>query len=87
MSGLDNFLGNRYVEFIPVSLATADRFGRIAASLRRKGTPIRFYRISPDGGGSRGACCKFRASEGLTPHYRAVRMWSFGISVTVPDLA
>lgn len=29
-----------YVELVPVTLTTADRFGRIAASLRVKGTPI-----------------------------------------------
>jgi predicted nucleic acid-binding protein len=40
MADLKAFLDNPYVEFLPVSLTTADRFGRIAASLRRKGTPI-----------------------------------------------
>ena len=34
---LDQFLGNHFVEFIPVSYTTADRFGRIAALLRKKG--------------------------------------------------
>ncbi len=37
---LDAFLANPYVSFLPVGLATADRFGRIAAALRRKGTPL-----------------------------------------------
>ena len=37
---LEDFLGNRFVEFLPVSCTTADRFGRIAASLRQKGTPL-----------------------------------------------
>ncbi len=40
ISELEAFLKNPYVEFLPVSLTTADRFGRIAASLRRKGTPL-----------------------------------------------
>jgi len=40
MGDLEAFLENAYVEFLPVSLTTADRFGRIAASLRRKGTPL-----------------------------------------------
>jgi predicted nucleic acid-binding protein len=40
MADLKAFLDNPYVEFLPVSLTTADRFGRIAASLRRKGTLI-----------------------------------------------
>lgn len=37
---LEEFLDNPYVEFLPVTLTTADRFGRIAAQLRRKGKPI-----------------------------------------------
>jgi tRNA(fMet)-specific endonuclease VapC len=37
---LDRFLENPFVEFLPVSYTTADRFGRIAASLRKKGTPM-----------------------------------------------
>jgi len=37
MRDLEDFLDNRHVELLPVSLTTADRFGRIAASLRRKG--------------------------------------------------
>jgi tRNA(fMet)-specific endonuclease VapC len=34
------FLERPLVTFLPVTLTTADRFGRIAAELRRKGTPI-----------------------------------------------
>lgn len=34
------FLDNPYVSVLPVSLVTADRFGRIGASLRAKGRPI-----------------------------------------------
>jgi tRNA(fMet)-specific endonuclease VapC len=37
---LESFLANRFVERIPVTLTTADRFGRIAANLRAKGIPI-----------------------------------------------
>lgn len=37
---LQTFLGSPYVDFVPVSFETADRFGRIAGGLRRKGTPI-----------------------------------------------
>jgi tRNA(fMet)-specific endonuclease VapC len=37
---LEDFLASAYVSFLPVTLVTADRFGRIAASLRRKGRPI-----------------------------------------------
>lgn len=37
---LEAFLENAYVEFLAVSLTTADRFGRIAASLRQKGAPL-----------------------------------------------
>jgi tRNA(fMet)-specific endonuclease VapC len=40
MGDLEAFLENAYVEFLAVSLTTADRFGRIAASLRLKGTPL-----------------------------------------------
>jgi tRNA(fMet)-specific endonuclease VapC len=40
ISELDRFLENPFVEFLPVSYTTADRFGRIAASLRKKGTPM-----------------------------------------------
>ena len=34
------FLDSPAVEFVPVTLTTADRFGRIAAVLRRQGRPI-----------------------------------------------
>ena len=37
---LEDFLGNPFVVFLPVSYATADRYGRIAALLKRNGTPI-----------------------------------------------
>jgi predicted nucleic acid-binding protein len=37
---LDDFLLSAYVSLLPVTLVTADRFGRIATSLRRKGRPI-----------------------------------------------
>ena len=37
---LQLFLDNPYVDFVPVSLATADRYARVAASLRAKGRPI-----------------------------------------------
>ena len=37
---LEVFLTSPAVEFLPLTLTTADRFGRIAATLRRKGTPI-----------------------------------------------
>ena len=40
MAELDAFLENPYVSVIPVTLTTADRFARIAAALRAKGTPI-----------------------------------------------
>jgi tRNA(fMet)-specific endonuclease VapC len=40
MGDLQAFLENAYVEFLAVSLTTADRFGRIAASLRQKRTPL-----------------------------------------------
>ncbi len=40
MADLEAFLEDRHVEFLSVSLTTADRFGRIAAALRRKGTPL-----------------------------------------------
>jgi tRNA(fMet)-specific endonuclease VapC len=40
MKDLSDFLENPYVHFLPVSLATSDRFGRIAAALRRKGAPM-----------------------------------------------
>lgn len=37
---LNAFLDSAYVEFLPVTRATADRYGFVAAALRRKGTPI-----------------------------------------------
>ena len=37
---LEAFLDNPHVTVVPVTLATADRFGRISASLRAKGRPI-----------------------------------------------
>lgn len=37
---LEAFLDNRVVTAVPVGLGTADRFSRIAASLRRRGEPI-----------------------------------------------
>jgi predicted nucleic acid-binding protein len=37
---LEAFLDSPFVRLLPVTFATAERFGRIAAALRRKGTPI-----------------------------------------------
>jgi tRNA(fMet)-specific endonuclease VapC len=37
---LEEFFNNPFVEFLSVSYVTADRFGRIAASLKQKGTPL-----------------------------------------------
>ena len=37
---LRKFLENPYVDFVPVTMVTADRFSRIASALRRRGTPI-----------------------------------------------
>ena len=37
---LDAFLTNPYVDLLPVTWTTAERFGRIAAALRAKGRPI-----------------------------------------------
>lgn len=37
---LEAFLAAPFVELLPVTLTTADRFGRTAAVLRQKGTPI-----------------------------------------------
>jgi len=37
---LDAFLDSPYVSLVPVTYATADRFGRVAATLRLKGRPI-----------------------------------------------
>ena len=40
LAEFDAFLRNPHVSVVPVSLTTADRFGRIAAALRAKGRPI-----------------------------------------------
>jgi len=40
LSDLVRFIDNAYVELIPVGMTTADRYGRIATSLREKGKPI-----------------------------------------------
>ncbi len=40
MRQLKEFLNNPYVEIMPVTMITADRFSRIAANLRAKGHPI-----------------------------------------------
>lgn len=37
---LEAFLAAPAVDLLPLTLTTADRFGRIAAALRQKGTPI-----------------------------------------------
>ncbi len=37
---LEAFIASPYVALLQVTLVTADRFGRIAASLRRKGRPL-----------------------------------------------
>ena len=37
---LQEFIENAYVTLLPVTFVTSDRFGRIAAALRRKGRPI-----------------------------------------------
>jgi tRNA(fMet)-specific endonuclease VapC len=37
---LEEFLNNPFVEFLSVSYVTADRFGRISAALKQKGTPL-----------------------------------------------
>jgi len=37
---LDSFLENPYVQFLPVTRTTAERFGQIAVGLRRKGRPL-----------------------------------------------
>lgn len=38
--GLDEFIASPFVTVVPVTMATADRFGRIAASLKARGKPI-----------------------------------------------
>lgn len=37
---LDEFIAEPFVTFLPVSRATSNRFGQVAAELRRKGKPI-----------------------------------------------
>lgn len=37
---LEAFLANPFVELLPVTWTTAERFGRIASALRAKGRPI-----------------------------------------------
>ena len=40
LAELEAFLDSPYVSLVPVTFATADRFGRVAAALRAKGRPI-----------------------------------------------
>ena len=40
VANLRSFLDSPYVSFVPVGPVTADRYSRIAASLRAKGRPI-----------------------------------------------
>ena len=40
LAELQAFLDNPYVDLVPVTYTTADRFGRVAAALRAKGRPI-----------------------------------------------
>jgi tRNA(fMet)-specific endonuclease VapC len=37
---LEEFVASPFVTVVPVTMATADRFSRIAAALRKRGTPI-----------------------------------------------
>jgi tRNA(fMet)-specific endonuclease VapC len=37
---LEEFLASPFVSLLPVGMVTADRFGRIAADLKRKGRPL-----------------------------------------------
>jgi len=37
---LEQFLSSPYVSLLPVTLVTAERFGRVAAALKRKGRPL-----------------------------------------------
>jgi tRNA(fMet)-specific endonuclease VapC len=39
-NALEAFLANPYVDLLPITWTTAERFGRIAAALRAKGRPI-----------------------------------------------
>lgn len=34
------FIASPYVEFLPITMTTAERFGRVSAALRTAGTPI-----------------------------------------------
>lgn len=40
LAALDDFLAQPWLELVQVTRTTADRFGRIAAALRKEGTPI-----------------------------------------------
>jgi tRNA(fMet)-specific endonuclease VapC len=40
MADLRSFLNNPYVSFVPVGPVTADRYSRVAAALRARGSPI-----------------------------------------------
>jgi tRNA(fMet)-specific endonuclease VapC len=40
LTELEAFLARPFVRFVPVTRVTADRYARIASTLRRKGTPI-----------------------------------------------
>jgi len=40
LSTLEDFLDQPFVELLPVTFTTAERFARVAAALRRRGTPI-----------------------------------------------
>ena len=40
LAELDTFLDNPNVSLLPVTMTTADRFGRVAVALRAKGKPI-----------------------------------------------
>ena len=37
---LEAFVASPFVTVVPVTMATADRFSRVAAALRKRGTPI-----------------------------------------------
>ena len=37
---LENFMVSPYVDFVPVTMATSERFGLVAAQLRRSGRPV-----------------------------------------------
>ena len=39
-AALEDFLGRSFVEMLPATAVTADRYARIATALRRKGRPI-----------------------------------------------